>query len=405
MSRLHLRNESIFLILIFTINVQYTVNQYVKIPFISSHYFIRVNLLIGENKFFISFPINTFNPFTWITRAYDISRYSSVFKAYEFNDITIGNQLYPAQVVNDIISFKDTPYTFNFQFYSTNISSYQIKDAGIGLAYKYIGNDIKKFSFVYQLKQQGVIDSAKFSFLCENDSDYLGSIYFGNIPSNILANKYKTSCNVKDNNDQLWNCDIQRLIIKLHEKQFQFRLTKANKIIWNTINSFNYVPLAFFNILKQYLNVNESELTYEQCGVSRNNERIHIECYDNNNLDIYRNIQITIRIANTNFILNFNDIFDCANENNKCYCLYAYKPSFQNNNYFYLTYAFFHKYITTFDYEKNQLTFYSTTPFDKQFFSLTNQDRHSIYTLIYITLLLGIIVLMYLKCLNNIINI
>ena len=358
-------NHFVFFLLFIQITLIY--NQFVKIPFVGHNFFIEIHLILGENKYNEIVPLNFYNPYTWISNYYLKNTNFFALKQFGNNRITIGKENLTGFIYEDVVSFKDSSTSFDWMFYTSNITSYYSKDAGIGLAYTYKGNNIDEFSIAFQLKKKQLTDKAEFSIVCENDYHYHGSLYFGSIPYDLIKNSYKTSCRVSNNgNDQFWKCDLNNLIIRTDDNQrvFKYNLIKNhNQIIWNSVSNYNYIPLPVFDLFTQFFDIGNEKQENSQCSVRNIQQKKVIECSKSTNSAQYKNVELVLKIDRTNFILNYTDIFECPENKLTCLCLYAYDSTLNDNDNFYFSYAFFHKYITTFDYENKQIVFYSKTPF------------------------------------------
>ena len=118
-----------------------------------------------------------------------------------------------------------------------------------------------------------------------------------------------------------------------------------------------------FDLFTQFFDIGNEKQENSQCSVRNIQQKKVIECSKSTNSAQYKNVELVLKIDRTNFILNYTDIFECPENKLTCLCLYAYDSTLNDHDNFYFSYAFFHKYITTFDYENKQIVFYSKTPF------------------------------------------
>ena len=231
--------------------------------------------------------------------------------------------------------------TENNKIFSVNISFYQQINKQLLINYNILSfskdfEDLNN-SLVYLLKYNNFIDSLKFSFINEFNEKY--NIYFGNLPNNIInENKFSKICNI---NKKFfgWSCNLTSIIIdnkKIINNYFSIFETNHSEIL---------VPKEIFNQIIKNLN---NLFSKNYCDIIDNK----IIC-QNYLINKFPNI-IFVFDEKIGFIFNykflFNSIFGSS------ILIISVNP-YRNEWNFGIN--FLEKFNITFDYEKNEIKFYS----------------------------------------------
>ena len=317
-----------------------------------------------------------------------LSLYSITFReSNESKNMTIKNIQTKLYKCYDLLTLINNE---NNNFFSVNISFYQQIYRQLSINYNILSfsKNFEDFntSLVYLLKYNDIIDSLKFSFINEFIEKY--NIYFGNLPNNIInENKFSKKCKV---NKKFfgWSCNLTSIII-------DNKIIKNNYFsIFETNHSEIFVPKEIFNQIVKYLN---NLFSKKYCDIMDNK----IIC-KNYLINKFPNI-IFVFDEKIGFIFNyeflFNSIFGSS------ILIISVNP-YRNEWNFGIN--FLEKFNITFDYEKNEIKFYSN---NKKNLININSYYNKIYIKIILKFLLiinimGIFLLIFnnKKMKNNILN-
>ena len=317
-----------------------------------------------------------------------LSLYSITFReSNESKNMTIKNIQTKLYKCYDLLTLINNE---NNKFFSVNISFYQqiYKQLSINYNILSFSKNFEDFntSLVYLLKYNNIIDSLKFSFINEFIEKY--NIYFGNLPNNIInENKFSKTCKV---NKKFfgWSCNLTSIII-------DNKIIKNNYFsIFETNHSEIFVPKEIFNKIVKYSN---NLFSKKYCDIIDNK----IIC-KNYLINKFPNI-IFVFDEKIGFIFNykflFNSIFGSS------ILIISVNP-YRNEWNFGIN--FLEKFNITFDYENNEIKFYSN---NKNNLININSFYNKIYIKIILKFLLiinimGIFLLIFniKKMKNNILN-
>lgn len=199
-------------------------------------------------------------------------------------------------------------------------------------------------SITHQLKNYGLIDQLSFSFT--KMANETGSIYFGDIPKEIVKGLYNTSIKVRGKKDDNWDCSLSYAFIRrlsyvntntyLNRYPAYFT-TKVQKI---------QVPTAFYYfVIKMF----KRPFSNQQCKYSGEFE---IEC-DCREISLFPSINFIIE--DKLFRLKNKDYFKQVNTK----CKFMITKNTRGNEWIFGT-QFIAKYHSTFNYEKKNIVFYSS---------------------------------------------
>ena len=268
----------------------------------------------------------------------------------------------------DTIIIKQKEYKRNLireTFYLTSFSGvslkcYQIylptnlKTVYSGLSFSYNNCD-NGFSLIYALKDKNLIEHLQYSFVPTDIEK--GNLYVGGLPSDVINNKQKAQCNI---NNERWGCDLSEVIMNNrryrnnHNAFFQakYKYIYAPK---------EYIDFLYYNIFKEFFDDNK-------CSVSTyfNDNYKSFECdyiaslfnkLPSNFIFIFDNTQYIIPLYS--LVYKYKDLGD------NVYFKFGIVEALEETekDVWMFGSSFLTHYISSFDYETKQITFYSDEPF------------------------------------------
>ena len=380
------------------INVNTNNNGIVKLSYTNSAgtYFWRVN--IGSTNQFHYFTIDLKHNFNFGTNFKYIKELSQTIETVSIEKVTIDSTLYSnAVLLQDSICLTLTNQTIihmnEFYFYDLEQTGLFFVDR-ISLAR--FNNENKHFSILHMLHNKGYIKTLSFAFMPHDDignnKETLknGTLFLGGIPVEYTLNKTKASCKC-DITKSYWSCLIMKIQI-------------GNKVHYNFENGINlyfrvnkddfYFPTQIYESI-----VNEifSPLFIKDiCRYEKYTQRTKCSC--NNILHNYSFPQVTIILNgmslvfdNTdNLFLRYHDI-----------CYFFISP--HDNDEFIIGTKILQEFITEFNIETNDITFYSDNHI-KIYTHNNTKNYHCkiLYCIIYFLLSIFIVYnILILKCIYN----
>ena len=241
--------------------------------------------------------------------------------------------------------------------YNINDTRYsKILSQTVGMGPK-IEND--KFSLVHQLKQQGFINKLIFSFAPR--TKLVNPFYFGGLP-NKLNPSYTNMTTCKSNFTffNTWGCYLDYVFFDGFTKPYEI-FTNNNYAFFQTITSEVLVTKKFIDylvnmILRKEIQ-NKNCFSFKTGMMNDYNTFIHCEC------------NVFEHLPNINFVIggkihkfNMKDLFDYFLQTDGMCDLMVY-PNSNEDRWLFGT-NFFAKYYTSFNYEEEKVSFYSTGTFE-----------------------------------------
>lgn len=325
--------------------------------------------LSSQNQ--LTMPLNFGkNPTTFLGIKFD-KDYSHFFRLSYLNkptiikNITVYHTSYSTNIseVVDIISLGE--YKINLKFY---LFHYDVFPKSLGFAFSFNNND---FSIVHSLKQSNLIDHLSFSFVPKGEKG--GDIYFGRIPSDIIKGKQKANCGVTKG--IIWNCELKEVWVddyKYINKYFMKIRGASSTLVPDDF--FLYLQRTFFNVGNSLHFSGDSNTIF--CGMEYINQV---------------NGTISFIIGDYKFEIKLYDLFICDNERQNI-CRFQMVRNEKVPNQWELGLSIWNKYITTFDYENEEIQFFSESIFQKMFL----KDSKTITIHKKISVLICILLLIYL---------
>lgn len=218
-----------------------------------------------------------------------------------------------------------------------------------------------KVSMVHSLIEQKKISNPSFSVLVKSNNDEKGSIFFGGVPENLIKNKYVYRCNVSKE-FPTWSCDLSKVMV----------IDKETGDVYHYYNRFHSsFDLGEFKILAPRDFIDFLKLTYFKDRL----ENGHCNFIPRETGDYFHCIcsffkqlpDVKFFFNNKEITLNMKQLFEIygngsIDENYLC-DLYII-PNIVNPKEWVFGVNFLKNYITKFDYEKREVSFYSDTPFE-----------------------------------------
>ena len=245
--------------------------------------------------------------------------------------------------VEDTITLNNETQKMNYSFY---IFHYDVFPRSLGFGYKFENNS---FSIVHSLKRERYIDRLTFSFIPLRPNirnEEVGSIYFGALPKEIVSNKYKAQCKVSD--EIAWNCKLNEVWIDSYQYKNNYYMKFSTDFI-------SFIPTDFFLFLKRSIFCIGYNLYFSSDSNSIYCDKQYIKKF---------NRTISFIIDDYNFTFRLRDLFACDTQKQYVCQLMLYNNEKIPNQWIIGNNLWSH-YITSFDYEQGQITFYSDTPFEK----------------------------------------
>lgn len=368
----------------------------ISMPYKGYNYLISGEIMVGALGKKVNHPINNKLNFTWIGQKDYKSLDSKTAKTNGINMINVGAEKYNALDIIDNILLSDSIPSIPYRFYEAPVQSYIVKDSGFAFAYKFDNED---FSIVHQLKKNNITDYLSFTVSpFEKDENNHGLIYFGKVPNEVIKGKHMGKCKVNDKYSS-WYCTLKS--VNIGNKKFY----NKNNMAISTINGDIIIPKEFFNFLESEI----LDIKNDKCKVvteSKQNSSSFI-CISSYVYE-FKGV-VDFIIGDYKLSLPLHKLFGC-NSFQLCQSYFEYRPSIEDGLWI-IGYSFFINYITTFDYEKGEIIFYSKELLEKvdnnenlETGIYTKSIYFSIIICLYIILISGCCILIIYKIIRDIYN-
>lgn len=322
-------------------------NNIIEIPFnhFMSNYLLRINF--GTPNQLIEEAIDqTKNHSLFIFSQYK-PEYSSTWSNYSSS--FLNNWAKNRCLVNhysDDITFPDLNITipdYNFLFLNV-ISRFYSPPVGFGFGYKFID---EQYSLIHQLYNHKVISKRSYSFNSTHQS--IGKLFLGGVPEEVTSQYHKMEC-VVDSIDDNWGCLLTKVSI-------------GNNYTYTYINKHpSYFQVSSDNLLApddffDYLNETILKPFFDKGHCIKGYENEEIKCREH----LFEQIgKICFEFSRKALCYDASYLFDMFG---------PYKKFLISRNRGQNVWKFgnllLKRFITTFDYDKNSITFYSKQPFSK----------------------------------------
>lgn len=264
-------------------------------------------------------------------RSYDT--YLGVYRIYEYQDY---------------IAFPNNNNKFLIQFeIQDDDSIFSRCNSGFGLG----KNDsiIKEKSIINQLRENNLIEKLSFTispYERQEDNYYIGKIYFGETPNEVIKRKkYKANYHITYNDEVGWFFNVTSIKLRNNIE------INPPKIMLQTEETSIKVPLEDLGVFKDYYFTKDIIIKY--CPVKGNPLiTMEIECDCS---IIYELPDLEMVIGDYIFSFQPKDLF--KEQGGKC--MFKIKADFMSHNHWIFGLNFINMFITHFDYEDKMITFYS----------------------------------------------
>lgn len=295
----------------------------------------------------------------------DLNKNVSLFESLQSTPYTfIGNTTIPSlvptkqipvDIISTTISFPETP-NINANSISINLTLFNINPTftsiqtsqHIGFALTF--ND-HSMSVIHQLKQHGYINELSFTF--NNGYRYIRELYLGKPPLTLFNKPMnKSTCIVNTTYPYVnWNCKIDYIYFTnhLYNKYNEHTLTYFNTVLYET-----KAPLSFVHFIKDVL-------LYEYVV----NNRCKVE--ESRNAYIQCECDVLYELGEVSFVMNglvhkfkIDEIFDIYEVDliGEDVCELVIITN-RNEDAWVFGIGFMNKYISVFNYERKEISFYS----------------------------------------------
>ena len=305
---------------------------------------LTTSILIGNIYF--SFLIDLNSNITLLT-------YENLFDfSYSLKIVDKINMTYRENMVEHIL-FRDQIGLKTFEDNLTFMKKienyfYSLNSKGIvylnQLSFSYKITD-HRMNLVSQLYSYSLIDKKSFGFDVKKSSK--GLMYFGSFPEELIRNKTKVFCNMKDN-QQYWGCDISKVIVNKEvydNKEEMLFITNETRI---------YAPQNFMNFLTE--NIFKEYLRTKTCSYySFYFDKHYCIVCDCSLINHQEDFVFDFEINNSKFRFKYNDLFTQINPKK---CEFQIMKNNDDNNTWMFGLNFFYKFHSMFNYEDKTITFF-----------------------------------------------
>ena len=238
-------------------------------------------------------------------------------------------------------------YFYHFQ--NNPIENVGYYGNSISLAYQFLHNN---FSLIHSMKEGKDINKLNYAFI-----DKEKKIMLGGIPEKYVLDKYVARCKVNLNHNKFkkWGCNLNKAIVNNSKVIFD---VPSNHYSYFSINEERiFVPEEFMNYLRD--NAFASYISQEKCKYKNTLSYKYFYC-DCRYIDDFPSIIFDFN--GYQFELEKIDLFTEANDF-RCNFNIATNIENQEDKTWSFGRVFILKYISQFDYDRNEILFYE----DKQF--------------------------------------
>lgn len=239
----------------------------------------------------------------------------------------------------------------------------------------------KEYSFIHQLKESHLISKLQYTFQPYNSYTKEGFLHFGGVPKKIKE-KNSRSCKV-DESKNLWGCHLGRIYLGEREEKD----TSFNVDSYSTFQSENLgviAPRSFFDFIKK--KVLFDFFKNQTCLIFENEISVGISCICDF-LSFLPNITFVFDSFEMRFNLRrfFSYYYDPFIEADECELLIFLN---KEGNHWIFGNVFLKLFEATFDYDNNQIVFYSNNIFVDSFGGKSGSSVVHFKKMIYVFLIL-----------------
>jgi hypothetical protein len=296
----------------------------------------------------------------------------------------------------EIFNFNNNKLVLNnFTFLLGVTSRYNPQESGVlGLKLPEFDHRILDVCFIKQIKEMELIHNYTF-FIKYNENDDNGEVIFGSLPHEIDSNKY----NEKNYEDFYATIVSNSLGLTVKEAfygedyldgDFDVELAVEDNFIRGNEAFKSFLNDKYF---KKYIERRICQTSFFSYLDEDKCEFIY--CSKKINLTDFKNIKLSIDVANLTIELNYKDLFYEYNDN--YYFLMYFPTKYYSYIHFRLGKILFKKYILSFNYDNKRIGYYKEVKTDNNNNNISDKDGKSYSYLIpwiIITVLVIIIVLL-----------
>lgn len=228
---------------------------------------------------------------------------------------------------------------------------YEMGNVGnnLGLGF-YTSNSIN--STINSLYKRDIIDKRIFYLIPDDETK--GKLIFGDISNDYLINNYhKASCKVVGSeNSTKWGCDLKEFTLQVENKVFSTKRSEISYFLTNERDIF--APHNVLNFLNETLFKLEPWKSKCEFGHYYRMNKIKCDCS-------LKKLPVKMKFAIGHYIFEFNELLE--DTLGICFLILRFKP--KDTNEWIIGNWFISNYVSGFDYDNKEISFYSKEEFKK----------------------------------------
>ena len=302
---------------------------------------------IGEPFQRIYFSIDLENEYSFTNAFIYYKGKSEHYSFHSAKEISLEKLKIAVEEVSDLFElYKQDISIKNFHFFILPLN-YQTYHSHLSFSYK---NNDSNLNYIYQLYKNGHLDSYNFAIsITKNEKE--AKLLLGGIPSNIISNKYKSTCDVNGEYSS-WGCTLNSVIY--FNKTYTFDDYAMFSIEKEDIfSSYKFIEFLHAVVFKNYMlnslckyETNDSLYYYFYCGCE------YVKTFADMKIVIGGNV----------FLFEGNKLFNRIMK----HCFFkikSYKDP-EMNKHWIIGSSFIQNIVTQFDYDNHQVAFYTDYKLD-----------------------------------------
>lgn len=351
-----MKNAFLWMIMfIFHLKKVINADKYLITNYFITDYKIITNVFLGYPGYPLSFSITQEVNYTYTTSNHFTLVHSMSIKLLKTESINIFDiRNVSAELVSDLFSLDSKNISFcllNMYIITDKSLSKDYPQTGLSLSYNFTD---KNFSLIHNLINENSINSAEYTLIPTSINQ--GNIIFGKPPNSFISHKHKATCQVNTTYNK-WNCFLNKITfshnknvfyVPDYSKDYNYFCIDISKIMV----SYSFLDYLADIIFKPYL-INK-QCTYK---TSISLHYFYCDCRFINDFP-----DIIFHYGQYEFKLTKNDLFE-ESIINRCNFLIVADYENDNKGYWIIGRVFLLKYITTWNYDLNEIIFYNDLPF------------------------------------------
>lgn len=291
--------------------------------------------------------INQQNPYSIIINQGKVNKSGMIYS----NNITIDGINYTQILKLETIKMVNFDTTiFYYEIPEKTFPYYDIYD---GLTFA-LHPANESFSILHQLKKEGQISKMVYAFEPKEIRLTEGNLHLGGLPENITKNKYFGKCKVINDS---WGCNLR--YIYAGDNQNNLFINKYKAIFQSAYGGIT-APKEFLDYIAE--NILKENILRNECEIERNYYSDYIFICKNGK-EIFENLPPFLSFVFDNIVLKVPKsqlfYFPSFNGNEKLICNIYLSLNKQEQNIWTFGDRFLSNFITEFDYENKEVTFFS----------------------------------------------